>query len=171
MRSFAVLVALVSALTSGAARAQGVDCTFFGLTGPVACVLVTVSTVGTTAGSVAITFALAKSMAKGSVADGQAAAAEHYLRQNSLQLAQDLATGEGPVLDEISAALHISRQNEGEFRRRMTRHRAELLALAEPSRLDRTRAVAFLDRILELLEPHEGLRADIARLAARSHVN
>ena len=158
-------IVALSMLAAGPVNAQSPECFFFSLTGPVACGLITTVTGLTTWGGVELTRASVRSGVDEALDKEKAAkAVERYLRQNSLQLAEDLASGRGPVLDEIAATLHVSPENEREYRRRITKDRSELLALADKSKLDPSRAMAFLERIVTLMQQHAGLRRDIARI-------
>lgn len=100
-----------------------------------------------------------------------AKAAEYYLRQNSLQLAQELSSGKGAVLGELASAMHVSADNEPAFRELMRKNRSELLALANTKQLSPDRAVQFIKHMVGLMESHAGLRSDLQRWSAGPQTN
>ena len=89
-------------------------------------------------------------------------AAELYLRQNALELAQDLATGNGPVIDELATGLRISTENKATFAEFLCKDRKELLALADAQKLDTPRAALFVKRMVDLMQADPALARDSA---------
>ena len=160
------LVAVVAslALLPAAARAQtssscyGSGCLLSSTT--------TLGTTGTTAGVVYLVVKVVQNDRDSKAAAEGGKAAELYLRQNALQLAQDLATGSGPVVDELAAALRLSADSRDGFAELLRENRKELLALADPRRLDTSRAVQFVERMVGMMQANPRLAADLDRLAA-----
>ena len=105
------------------------------------------------------------------VRDDPKAAEEHaeiarlFLRQNAVALAQELAEGEGPVLEELAAALGIRAEHLPLFRFAVSSDRRELARLADPEGLDRGRALRFVRRLHGALVAHADLREDLQRRA------
>jgi hypothetical protein len=95
-----------------------------------------------------------------------AAAAQAFLRVHSLQLEEDLALGNGPVLADLAQAAEIRREHFGDFARLMHAHRHELLELATPETLTPERATAFLERVGTIAREHPALAADFDAFAA-----
>jgi hypothetical protein len=77
-------------------------------------------------------------------------AARLFLRAHEYQLAQDLALGAGPSIEELATAAEIQTENVARFGRLLRENRAELLALAQPSQLTSDRALEFFGRLGEL---------------------
>ncbi len=166
-RSSFAAVAVASILVAGTARAQDYTCT------GIDCLPVTTTTAATTATTAGVayliyTLATANNAPKAQIA---AKAAEYYLRQNSLQLAQDLSFGKGAVLEEISSAVHVSKENEPAFLELMRKNRSELLALADPAKLNPDRAVLFVKRMKDLMDSHPGLSSDLRTWVAKVGAN
>jgi hypothetical protein len=90
-------------------------------------------------------------------------AAELYLKQNSLELAEDLATGEGQVIDDLAAGLAIPANHRGALSKLLRAHRAELLELARPDKLTEARSVAFLQLYVDLVSHDPVLSSDYQR--------
>ncbi len=158
-RTFPLLI-LLALMPVTAARAQDV---------PVATPLdVTVSTSTTflpltTTGVAVLVILLVRDDPK--AAQEHAEVARLFLRQNSVALAQELAEGEGPVLDELAAALGIRGEHLPVFRHAVHQDRRELSRLADPDGLDRTRAMKFVRRLHGIVVAHAGLREDLERRA------
>lgn len=153
--------AVLSALAAPVASAQNLYCT--GLS----CLTTTTTSIGTTAGVVAlIIYSVSKKPERPADTQRAAQAAELYLRQNALQLAQDLAVGDGPVMDELFVALQLSEENRPAFDRLLRQDRKELLAMADLRTLDEGRALRFVDHLAQLMKSDPGLRADLERLAS-----
>ncbi len=166
-KSGIVAVAVASTLVAGSARAQDTTCS-----DPSCLLPSTTTTVGTTATTAGIVYLIVTlASPKTPAAQSAAKAAEYYLRQNSLQLAQDLASGKGAVLEEIATAIHISAENEPAFSELMRKNRAELLALADPAKLNPSRAVLFVKRMKDLMDSHPGLKSDLSKWVAKSGAN
>lgn len=98
-------------------------------------------------------------------------ATELFLKQNSVQLAQDLSTGKGPLVSEMARAMHIRPENQATFSRLLRDHRGELMALANPDALNRAKALQFVQTLVNLMESDAGLRADLHAFAASAQVN
>ena len=112
--------------------------------------LLTTTTVG---GAAAAVFLLLGKDGKAEKADPEAATTKAtllYLRDNHLQLVQDLAAGEGPVLTELASAARIKDENRARFGQQMQAHAAELIELSSPEQLDGERTIRFLERYLEI---------------------
>lgn len=101
-------------------------------------------------------------------AEGEEAvkAAQLYLKSNHLQLAQDLAQGEGPVLEELAVHSRIAPENRGLLGAQLQAHAAELLELSHPATLDEARTVKFLERYLEIVQQNPVLAQDLRTLGA-----
>lgn len=97
----------------------------------------------------------------------QAELALRYLRQNELQLRQDLALGAGPALDDLAWIAEIHPDNEREFARVLQQHREELLSAADARQLTRERAASCFVRIGELIARHPLLDRDRQAWLAR----
>lgn len=96
-----------------------------------------------------------------------APAAEAYLRENTTQLIVDLTAGDGPTLRDFARVAEIDAANYARFASRLRAHRTELLDLADIERLDEHRAVAFLERIGELVKSDESLAQNYRAFLAR----
>lgn len=95
------------------------------------------------------------------------ATALRFLRANEDQLRQDLALGAGPALEDLAAAAEIRRAHAPRFYALLHQNRAELLELAEPSKLDEQRALLFLSAVGEYAQRDEVLKEDVAGFLAR----
>ena len=78
------------------------------------------------------------------------AAAMFYLRQNALQVRQDVCFGRGPILDEMAAELRLTRAEERQLGVALRRDRRALLALADPAMLTPQRAWLFFETVRKL---------------------
>ncbi len=87
-----------------------------------------------------------------------------YLRDNHLQLVQDLGRGEGPVLTELASAAGIGEENRERFGRAMQAHAAELIELSAPERLDGHRTLKFVERYLQIAGADGVLAGDLLAL-------
>lgn len=94
-------------------------------------------------------------------------AAELYLRQNNLELAQDLATGQGPMVTELASALEVRRDHLPAFAQLLRTHRSELRELSNPDQLNPDRAESFFKRLVELAGTDNVLKADLAAARVR----
>ncbi|ATB34170.1 hypothetical protein [Melittangium boletus] len=121
-----------------------------------------VTTVGATVGGLGVVIWRAFSVAAHAVpppaAVGQAAQA--YLRSRTHQLREDLALGAGPSIDDLAAMARIRRENLRLFGQVLREHRAELLSLAQPSRLTPERALEWLGRVGQLAGAEPRLQED-----------
>lgn len=112
-----------------------------------------VSTTTTTLGAgvaVVVWLLVKKKPAEGEATGETTKAAYLYLRDNHLQLTQDLAVGQGPVLDELASAANVSVANKAAFAKAMQANAAELIALTSPESLDEQRAVRFIERYVQI---------------------
>jgi len=147
-----VLAAILVVSTSTLARAQ--------TTSPEATLLAYSSlsstvTLPTTSVGVGIYFTV-NAASKGAAGDVQVAeAADAFLRQNGLQLIEDLAVGTGPALTDLASAAFVSRDDLQLFGATLRRHRLELLEKASLAKLTPTRALDFMRRVgaLVLADP------------------
>lgn len=87
-------------------------------------------------------------------------AAELYLRQNSVALQQSLASGSGPMFDDLAAAMEIKRDHAARFGKLMQAHRSELAPLLETSKLNPQRAVQFIKIMAGAVEHDSVLAPD-----------
>jgi hypothetical protein len=124
----------------------------------------TTSTIATSVGATVLVVVLV--MRSGNKGDDAGRAAELYLRQNAVQLAQDLAVGKGPTVTELASAFQLSREDAVRFAELLRRDRKALLELADVERLDPERALAFGKRLNDLLSTDIRLDAHLDRLAA-----
>ncbi len=90
-----------------------------------------------------------------------------YLKANRHQLAQDLAIGAGPVIEDLASAAEIHPSRLERFSQLLKTHRRELLDWAKADRLTPVRAARFLSRIGELTVADPVLRVDYERFLAR----
>ena len=74
-------------------------------------------------------------------------AAMLYLRQNALQVRQDLTFGRGPIVDELAAELKVRRSDKPALGKALRDQRRVLLSLADPARLTPERAWQFFDTV------------------------
>lgn len=95
-------------------------------------------------------------------------ATQVFLRQNSVQLAQDLATGSGPVITELSRAMAMRPESVPAFSSLLRQNRAELVALSDADKMTGARAVAFVRKLVALMKSDAELRADLEALSARA---
>jgi Protein of unknown function (DUF3015) len=162
--SWIAALVVITSLVAGTARAQSYNCV------DADCLPLTLTTSGTTTTTVGVVVLISLLSNKDNTKASQdaAKAAEYYLRQSSLQLAQDLASGQGAVLDELASALQVSPENEPAFRELMRKDRSELLALVDVTRLNPDRATLFVRRLMALMESHPGLRRDLHERVARA---
>ena len=128
-----------------------------------------VSTTTTTVGGViaAVVFLVLGKDGKAEDADPEADTTKAtllYLRDNHLQLVQDLGKGEGPVLTELANAAGIQEQNRDRFGQAMQAHAAELIELSAPERLDGHRTLQFVERYLEITGADMVLAGDLMAL-------
>jgi hypothetical protein len=157
------LLVLASLLLPDAARADHQ----FGNLGNLGDTLTTSATTFsplTTTGAVVLVVVLTRE--QGAAAADDAEVARLYLRHNAVQLAQDLAIGDGPLVQELAVALKLRPQVRPDFVELLRSHRHALADLADPDRLDRVRALAFVTRLKQLLAAHPVLQQDLARLAS-----
>lgn len=98
-------------------------------------------------------------------------AAAMYLRDSSLQLAQDLSLGHGPVLDQLAGALQVPVTHRPTMRRLLREHRRELIELTRRELMTRPRAVQFATRFLEIVRADADLASDLERLAASQQLD
>ena len=97
--------------------------------------------------------------------------AEVFLRSHHLQLAQDLATGNGPLLSDLARSLELLPENAAAFGPLLREHRKELLPYCDVTTLSTERALAFAERVTAILESHEGIRADLKTVASSNAIN
>lgn len=93
-------------------------------------------------------------------------AAELFLRENSLQLAQDMAAGSGPVLTDMASGMEVSKGHLAVFNRVMREHRRYLMSLADKSKLTPVRAAAFFREMAALIQGNPELAPDFGRFIA-----
>lgn len=157
------LAAGLSLLASTAARAQNVpppsaEASAFGTS-------LLSSTIGVPLTGLGVTiYAIVTTAQKNT---NQNAAAEVYLRQNATQLAQDLTAGEGPTLLDLASAAEIRQADYPLFAAKVRAARAELLALADVSKLDAERAAAFMARVGDIVKGDETLVANYRAFLVR----
>ncbi len=152
--SVIVALALCSVFAGRPARAQtGLE--------PLTTTTAPITALATTAGVVVLVIVLAGGDEEKEAPKEATKAAELYLRQNALQLAQDLNTGHGPFVEELATGLKIKSENREAFRKALRGHRAELLALADADQLSPDRAVQFARALVTALRSDVALRADL----------
>ena len=86
--------------------------------------------------------------------------AEMYIRQNGLQLAQDMAAGSGPALADLASAMDVHQDHLAEFGRLMRQNRKDLIPLTDLATLSPDRAVRFFKTMTGLMEKNAALGAD-----------
>ena len=79
--------------------------------------------------------------------DKRRAAAMYYLRNNALQVRQDICLGRGPVLQEMAVELRLGPKAGQALGTALRKQRHELLSLADPKRLTPDRAWQFFDAV------------------------
>jgi hypothetical protein len=122
------------------------------------------TTTTTTVGIGAAVFLLLGKDGKAEKADPEAVTTKAtllYLRDNHLQLVQDLAQGQGPVIQELASAAGIQLENQARFGRCMQAHAHELIELSAPEALDGHRTLRFLQRYLEIAGADQVLARDL----------
>ena len=93
-----------------------------------------------------------------------------WVERNRFLLPADLAAGQGPSIDELSAAAGITPANQVHFGAVLRQHRRDLLAATEPGGESSAAAVAFFNLIGDVISEDALLAADfdatLARMAA-----
>lgn len=131
---------------------------------------VATTTTTTTGGTVALIVVLVNNNKKPTSHEA-VKAAELFLKQNSVQIAQDLSTGNGPWVNDLARSMQIRNENTATFSKLLRSHRGELLALANPDTLTEERAVAFVQSLVDLMESDAGLRHDLHAFASSAQLN
>jgi hypothetical protein len=171
MRRFtwvSALVACAIAVTGADVRAQTINEISSTGSGITTCVAPTALT--TTGAVVAIILLTRKDDTK-TTKTTAGKSAELFLRHHHLQLAQDLATGEGPLFAELVRGLALRPENATTFGSLLRAHRKELLPYCDVTSLSTERALAFAQRVTTILETHDGIRADLMAVASANPIN
>lgn len=98
-------------------------------------------------------------------------AVTHWIRENALQLRQDLSRGHGPMIDDLAASVEVPLAHRPLFGHKLRARRAELLEMSDPVSLTPERATRFLRRIGEIMEGDAVLLADLDAWRARAGGN
>lgn len=133
----------------------------------------TVTTVVTTAGVVVlIVFLVRKKPAEeGTTKEEATKAAQLFLQQNKLQLAQDLNSGRGPLIDELGTALNLRADNKARFGKVLRTNRAGLLQIAQKKDVSLADARSFTHKLVEIMDSDPALSADLHAYANAAQVN
>jgi hypothetical protein len=91
-------------------------------------------------------------------------AALMYLRQNHNELEQDLATGAGPLVNDLAATLELPADHVPALGALLRAHRGELREKAALKTLNPDRAVDFFRTIVELAKADPKLSGDLEAL-------
>ncbi len=75
-------------------------------------------------------------------AEGSVAQARVWLEANRLQLAEDLALGTGPAIQDLATVANIAPEHRPAFARALQRHRADVLPGAAPTVADAARIMS-----------------------------
>lgn len=97
-------------------------------------------------------------------------AAALYLKQNQLELAQDLAAGSGPVLSDLAAAMELESEHVDHFAKLMQQNRKQLAPLIEPTNLSPATAVQFIETMTDLVRHDAVLAPDFQAYLAHHQV-
>jgi hypothetical protein len=97
----------------------------------------------------------------------RSAAAVVYLRQNHNELEQDLATGAGPLVNDLAATLELPADHVPALGALLKAHRGELREKATLKTLNPDRAVDFFRTLVELAKADPKLSGDLEALKSR----
>ncbi|MFL5319721.1 MAG: DUF3015 family protein, partial [Myxococcaceae bacterium] len=90
--------------------------------------------------------------------------AELFIRDHSEQLAEDIANGHGPVLNDLATVLRIPASHQAKLGVVLQRDASELLPLVQRNTLNGKKAGQFFTRMGQLMRNDAELNADVAAL-------
>ena len=85
-----------------------------------------------------------------------------YLKNHQLQMTEELARGEGPVLSELATATHVRTEHMAVYQETLLANSVELIELVQSGATDEAAAARFVQRYVEILQAQPVLAQDLA---------